>query len=207
MDARWKTIADVAAADGDKQKGTRFFGRAIPLPEGCDLEAAKALVADARAAAPQAEKHPWAYRVAPARADFRWSDDGEPIGSAGAPILQKIDALALSNVLVVVSRWHGPKLTAGDLAHGYASAAREALAAATVVAFVPTTRFAIDLDYADSGPIHGVLAAFSAGHESADYGARVTLVVRVPSEREAAFSTAVRDATGGRASAQPIPLS
>ena len=102
---------------------------------------------------------------------------------------------------------HATASTLYERACAFASAAREALAAATVVAFVPTTRFAIDLDYADSGPIHGVLAAFSAGHESADYGARVTLVVRVPSEREAAFSTAVRDATGGRASAQPIPLS
>lgn len=199
MSARPKTIAAVVSADGDKQKGTRFFARAIPLPEGCDLDQAKAFVAEARAASPQADKHPWAYRVAPVRADFRWSDDGEPIGSAGAPILQKIDALGLSNVLVVVSRWHGPKLTAGDLAHGYASAAREVLAAADIVSFVPTTRFTVAFDYADSGPVHGVLAAFAATHEADDYGARVTLVVRVPVERGAAFPDAVRDATAGRA--------
>ncbi len=204
----WRTIAAAGASpgryEGDKVKGARFLARAWPVDPGEAAERAKAAVAEARVAQRDAVHHAFAYRVAPEPNDFRWSDDGEPIGSAGRAILQRIDHLGLVNVLVVVSRWQGgQKLAVPDLAKGYGDAARGVLAEARVVLFVPPTRLAVTFDYALSGAVQGVFAAFAAAHEDAAYGTDVCIVVRVPSARRVAFEAAVRDASAGRARVEP----
>jgi putative IMPACT (imprinted ancient) family translation regulator len=200
----WRTIARPVTGEGDRIKGARFLARAWPLDPGEAGERSKAAVAEARGGERDAVHHAFAYRVAPEPDDFRWSDDGEPIGSAGRAILQRIDQLGVVNVLVIVSRWQGgQKLAVPDLAKGYGDAARAVLGAAAIVPFVPTTRLAVTFGYALSGAVQGVLAAFAAAHEQADYGTEVCLVVRVASARRAAFEAALRDATAGRATVAP----
>lgn len=202
----WRTISGAGTAEGERVKGARFVARAWPIDPGEAAERAKTAVAEARSSARDAVHHAFAYRVAPEPSDFRWSDDGEPIGSAGRAILQRIDHLGVVNVLVVVSRWQGgQKLAVPDLAKGYGDAARAVLAAARVVAFVPTTRLVVTFDYAFSGAIQGAFAAFAVTQEHAAYGTDVTIVVRVPSERRPAFEAAVRDATAGRARTERVP--
>jgi putative IMPACT (imprinted ancient) family translation regulator len=200
-----QTIASACEATGEAVKGARFVARAVPLDmHRAPAEAALA-VALARRDHDDAVHHGWAYRVGPEHADFRWSDDGEPIGSAGQSILRRIDALGLLNVVVVVSRWGGSqRLSAGDLAKGYAEAARAVLAEATIGVFVPMTVVAVTFEYAESGPVQGVLAAFRASHDAAEYEASVRLVVRVESSRVAAMLAALRDATSGRAVAEVV---
>ena len=110
------------------------------------------------------------------------------------------NALGLLNVVVVVSRDGGSqRLSAGDLSRGYTEAARAVLAAATAVAVVPTTPLELAYDYADSGPVQGVLSAFRAEHVDGEYGEAVRLVVRIESGRIDAFTDAIRDATAGAA--------
>ena len=205
MTASLQTIASPCEAAGETIKGARFLGRAVPLDMHRAAAEAAEVVALARRDHDDAVHHGWAYRVGPEHADFRWSDDGEPIGSAGQSILRRIDALGLLNVIVVVSRWGGSqRLSAGDLAKGYAEAARCVLAAATIAAFVATTVIAVTFDYAESGPVQGVLAAFRATHESATYDASVRLVVRVESSRVDALLAALRDATFGRVHSEVV---
>ncbi|MBC7977008.1 MAG: YigZ family protein [Myxococcales bacterium] len=174
------TLASVATASGETIKGARFVARAAPIDVHDGARGAASQVAAARAEHDDAVHHGWAYRIGPEPADFGWSDDGEPVGAAGASILRRIDALALLNVVVVVSRWGGgQRLSTGDLSKGYTEAARQVLAAARAIVFVPTTVVALRFDYPDSGPVQGVLAGCRATHEHADYGEHVDMVVRV----------------------------
>lgn len=199
-DGPWLTIAAAVQASGETIKGARFVARTAPIDMHDHADAARAIVTAARAEQRDAVHHGWAYRVGPVAPDFHWSDDGEPVGSAGAAILRRIDALGLLNVVVVVSRDGGSqRLSAGDLSRGYTEAARAVLAAAKPVAFVPTTPIELGFDYADSGPVQGVLAAFRAEHVDGEYGEAVRLVVRVESGRIDAFTDAIRDATAGAA--------
>jgi putative IMPACT (imprinted ancient) family translation regulator len=205
MTSSLQTIASACEAAGETIKGARFVARAIPL----DMHRAVAEAAQAVALATRdhdaAVHHGWAYRVGPEHADFRWSDDGEPIGCAGQSILRRIDALGVLNVVVVVSRWGGSqRLSTGDLAKGYSEAARRVLATAEITAFVPMTVVAVTFDYADSGAVQGVLAAFRATHEHSAYEASVRLVVRVESSRIDALLAALRDATSARAQAEVV---
>jgi putative IMPACT (imprinted ancient) family translation regulator len=194
------TIAEPAFAEGERVKASRFLARALPTAPEHGLAIAKAALVEARADHPDAAHHAYAFRVAPEPEDFGWSDGGEPIGAAGRPILQRLDQLGLINTVVLVSRIPGgQKLATGDLAKGYGDAARAVLAASQVVPFVPTTRYAIGFDYILSGAVQGVLAAYAAKHEGADYGAEVTLTVSIESAVRAAFEAALRDASAGRA--------
>lgn len=194
------TLATAVSASGETIKGTHFLARAAPIDMNDAAVAAKAVVTAAREAERDAVHHGWAYRVGPVHADFRWSDDGEPVGAAGPPILRRIDALGLLNVVVVVSRDSGgQRLTVGDLARGYGDAARAVLAAAQVIPFVPMTPVTLAFEYACSGPVQGVLASFHAEHVTAEYGEDVRMVVRVASDRVDALAVALRDATAGSA--------
>jgi len=201
-EAPLSTLARAVEAEAETVKGARFVARAVPLDMHRAADEAAVAIAAARRDHHDAVHHGWAYRVGPEHADFRWSDDGEPIGSAGQSILRRIDGVGLLNVLVVVSRWGGAqRLSTGDLAKGYGEAARAVLAAAEIVSFVPSTIVRVTFDYPDSGPVQGVLAAFRASHEDAAYEADVRLVVRVESRRVESLLAALRDATSGRARA------
>lgn len=194
------TIAELVLAEGERVKGSRFLARAQPTAPEEGLVTAKAALVEARAAHPDAVHHAYGFRVSPEPEDFGWSDGGEPIGAAGRPILQRLDQLGLVNTVVLVSRLPGgQKLATGDLAKGYGDAARAVLAAVVAVPFVPTSRYRVAFDYTLSGAVQGVLAAYAAQHEGADYGAEVTLTVSLESARRAAFEAALRDASAGRA--------
>ena len=194
-----RTVAGELALDADSIKGARFCVALWPVDPATAAADAKATLATMRARHPDAAHHGYAWRSGPVPADFGWSDGGEPIGTAGKSILQRIDYMGVLNALVIVARYPGPqKLSTSDLAKGYGDAARMALAAATIVPFVPTTRAALTFDYGVSGPVQGVLAAHGAIHEGADYGELVTLRVRVPSERLAALEAGLRDVSSGR---------
>lgn len=194
------TIATRITAAGETIKGAHFFACAVPFDMN-EPTAAKTIVTAVRSEQRDAVHHGWAWRSGPIAADFGWSDDGEPVGAAGAPILRRIDAAGLLNVIVVVSRDGGAqRLSAGDLTRGYGEAARLVLAAARVIPFVPMSAVELRFEYSHFGPVQGVLAAFRAEHVAADYGAGVRMVVRVDAAQMDAMTAALRDATAGAVS-------
>ena len=100
-----------------KVKGSRFIAEATDVR---DEEMTMAFVADVRGREPGATHHCWAYRLGTGGDAFRYNDDGEPSGTAGPPILRQIDALGLTNTLVVVTRYYGgTKLGTGGLLRAY----------------------------------------------------------------------------------------
>ena len=190
----YRTLAERASA-GFVVRGSEFIGHAAPVDR---VDAAEAFVEAVEAEYPDATHNVPAYRV---RADpFREysSDDGEPSGSAGKPMLSVLRGRELENVAVVVTRYYGgTNLGVGGLVRAYSRATKDAVAAAGTVEERPHELFAATVDYDDSGTVRGVLE--SEGVEfDADYGERVTFDVRVPVADADAVRDRLRSATSDR---------
>jgi uncharacterized YigZ family protein len=193
----FRTIAARLRHESAKIKGSRHIATVIPVRE--EEEIASAL-AELRREFRAANHHAFGWRLGADAARFRASDDGEPSGSAGVPILQQIDRLELTRVLVVVSRvFGGTKLGTGGLIRAYGGSAREALERAEVIEHVLTASITVVHDYDHAGAVQAVLHAAGLVPRDADYGERTRLVIDVPVDRAASFEVSMRDATGGRA--------
>ena len=180
-----------------KIKGSRFIADASPVATEDD---ALARVAAIRAEHPDARHWCWAYRLGPGRDHFRYADDGEPSGTAGAPILRQIDGHGVTDALVVVTRYFGgTKLGTGPLARAYAAAAAAALDDARVVERTACRSLRVRHAYDDSGAVRGVLRAHGLEPAAETYGAEVTLALDVPEDDAPVVAQELRDATGGRA--------
>ena len=130
MGDSYLTIA--AASEGIyKEKMSKFLAFAHPAENASE---AKAVIADYQKRYHDARHVCWAYMVGADRTEFLSSDNGEPSGTAGKPILGQINSFGLTNVVVVVVRYFGGiKLGTSGLIVAYREAAKEALGAAEIV--------------------------------------------------------------------------
>ena len=185
--------------DAFEVAGSRFLGHAAPART---VEAAEAFVSKVGEAHPDATHVVPAYRVRDGATGLLReyaSDEGEPSGSAGKPILTVLAGRELENVVVAVVRYYGgTNLGVGGLARAYGRAATGAIEAAGVVEAVPRVRLEIRIGYDDSGTVRGILE--SEGLEvTGDYGERVRLEVWVPRAAAATLRDRLQSATSGRA--------
>lgn len=128
------------------------------------------------------------------------SDDGEPSGSAGKPILNVLQGQDLQNVVVVVTRYYGgTNLGVGGLVRAYSRAAKDAIEAAGRVERRPRERFTVEVAYDDSGTVRGILESADCEFD-ARYEEAVTFDVDVPRAGADALRDRLRSATSGRAS-------
>lgn len=199
---QYQTLSRAATAEPPKTKGSRFIGDAWPV---ATAEEALALVQTVRQREHAARHHGWAYRLGPDRPAPRSSDDGEPSGSTGVPILREIEGRDLYRTLVVVTRYYGgTKLGVGGLARAYGEAAGAALDAArrrTVVMRVPVR---LAFAFADTSPAMRLLDQFDAQVEHQSHtpaGTELALAVR-RSQAEA-LRAAFVEATAGRGTLLP----
>ncbi len=178
-------------------KHRRFLAKAAPVATPDD-----ALAFLREIAVPDATHNCWAYRIG---GEYRSSDDGEPAGTAGRPILAAIDGQGFDRVMVVVTRWYGGiKLGAGGLVRAYGGAAAECLRTAPRQPLVVTTRLVLACVFDDLGAVHAALAPYLATklQESFDEnGALLTL--ELPAHRVDALKTHLRDATRNRVHVVP----
>ena len=185
------TLATTATLETEV-KHSRFIARAAPATTP---EAALAFVHSA--GEPAATHNCWAYRIG---GEYRSSDDGEPSGTAGRPILAAIDGQGYDQVVVVVTRWFGGiKLGAGGLVRAYGGAAAECLRRAERLPLVELRELALSAPFDALGSVHAALAACAAEKisESFDeHGARLRL--RLPVERVEVLKNQLRDATRDR---------
>lgn len=172
---------------------SRFLANAAPIASAADAAAfvAQAAIADAT-------HNCWAWRFG---GDYRSSDDGEPAGTAGRPILAAIDGQGFDRVAVVVTRWFGGiKLGAGGLVRAYGGAAAECLRLAPRLALVELATVAVHVAFEDLATLHRLLPAFRADKREERFdaaGARI--VLELPADAVVALKTRLRDATRDRA--------
>jgi uncharacterized YigZ family protein len=174
-------------------KHSRFLARAAPVD---GAEEALRFLADI--ADPDATHNCWAYRIGQ---DYRSSDDGEPAGTAGRPILAAIDGQGFDRVMVVVTRWFGGvKLGAGGLVRAYGGAAAECLRTASRRPLVMLREVELRAPFDDLGSVHAALAMHGAAKLDERFDADgVVLRLSLPADRVQALALQLRDATRNRA--------
>jgi len=180
----YRSIA--APAEGlFKDNGSRFIALAYPVESE---ESVKEIVAGLRKEYHDARHHCYAYRIGHDGAVFRSSDDGEPSGSAGRPILGQIDSAGLSDILVVVVRYFGGiKLGIPGLIRAYKSSTADALANATVVEKTAGTVYRISFDYLSMNAVQKVLKDMNLPQSSQEFSQSCSLVTRVRLTEDDAF--------------------
>lgn len=128
-----------------KDRGSKFIAYAFPIP---DINEFKEKLAATKKEHPKATHHCFAYRLGLDGNNFRVSDDGEPSGSAGRPILGQIDSKQLTNVLIIVVRYFGGTLLGvPGLINAYKSAAALALQLTVIVLKPVLVNYRLQFDY------------------------------------------------------------
>ena len=129
----------------------------------------------------------------------RFSDDGEPGGTAGMPILEVVKREGVRDVCIVVTRYFGGILLgAGGLVRAYAKGAKMALDAAGTATFVPYTAFTTQVDYAGYEKVMHELAKYGVVCDGTEFAAEVTLKLRAKEENFVRFQSFLADYTSGR---------
>ena len=184
----------------EKINGSRFIADAAPATNEPEC---LALVEAIKRQEPGATHHCWAFRLTDGRE--RSSDDGEPGGTAGPPILRRIQGADLHDVVVVVTRYYGgTNLGTGGLIRAYGGAAAAVLKAATIVTRPVLSEWELVYPYGLSSPITQVLASFEASIVESDYGENVRVVAAVRAGSAVEFVDAILEATSGAITAQPV---
>ena len=160
-----------------KDNGSRFIALAYPVETE---EEVKAIVSGLRKEYHDARHHCYAYRLGYKGDVFRSSDDGEPSGSAGRPILGQIDSLGLSDVLVVVVRYFGGiKLGIPGLIRAYKTSTADALSQAQVTEKIAGRRFRLHFGYLSMNAVMKVLKDMDLPQSAQQFGEDCSLEVRV----------------------------
>ncbi|MEF2277031.1 YigZ family protein [Deinococcus sp. YIM 134068] len=164
-------------------------------------EEALAQLASLRARYPDATHHCWAYRVGPLT---RFSDDGEPGGTAGAPILRATEGQAVDHVMVVVVRYFGGvKLGTGGLARAYGGTAAECLRTAPHETVRPRVTLVVGVPFEGLGALYHLLGTLDVERGEETYTASgVILPVHLFPEDAPAFVQALTNATRGAATVE-----
>lgn len=145
-------------------------------------EEARSFIAEIKKLHPFATHNCYAY-IVDNGAIARFSDDGEPQGTAGMPILEAIKNKGLVNTAVVVTRYFGGiKLGAGGLTRAYSASASEVLKKAEISEFIFSAIYSVTLSYDLYGGYEKFKSAFKNKVVSTSFGSEVTLTVAVPEE-------------------------
>ena len=165
-----------AAVSEFTEKRSRFIGQVWPVSSE---EEAQERIRAAKKKYHDARHNCWCYILGDNI--LRYSDDGEPQGTAGQPMLDVFQREGVGNMCCVVTRYFGGILLgAGGLTRAYGKAARDALAAAGVSTLRLWSRGRLHCDYSLLERIKLDIAALSGLVDSIDYGADVTITVSMP---------------------------
>lgn len=130
----------------------------------------------------------------------RCSDDGEPSGTAGKPILEVITGAGVHNCLVVVTRYFGGTLLGtGGLVRAYTKAAKDSLSNSRLARLVQGEEYSIVTDYNSIGKIQYIVPQFNAKITDSVYTDKVEVFVEVVKEDSKALLNQITEGTGGRA--------
>jgi len=189
----YQTIAQTSLAEF-KDRGSRFLAYAYPI---ASVEDFKEKLQALKKEHPKAVHHCFAYRIGVDNNVFRVSDDGEPSGTAGKPILGQIDSKQLTNVLIVVVRYFGGTLLGvPGLINAYKSAAAMALQLTPFVQKPVMVRWNVTFDYTQMNEVMRWLKAFNCEVVQQEMHLFCKLVVDVPKNHIAEVKQMLTDIRG-----------
>lgn len=180
--------------EGEKIKGSRFIATCVPVSSLIDV---RNVISSLQSEHPNANHHCWAVRFADGQE--RSNDDGEPGGSAGQPILQRIQRAELVNSLVVVTRYFGgTKLGVGGLIRAYGGAACEAIQTVEIQTMTSVDIVELEFAYSDQSILRTVVHASNGIFDVEVYTDVVSWRVLLHPEFSTIFTEQCFDRTSGR---------
>ena len=175
------------------EKRSEFLGHVRPVESE---EEARAFVAEMKKKYYDARHNCWCYIIK--EGAERYSDDGEPQGTAGIPMLEVFRREGVCNVVCVVTRYFGGILLgAGGLLRPYTNSAKDALDAAGIAAVRRRVATARGCSYAAAEKLKQEITAFGGIVAGLDYGAAVTIRAYVPEESAEDFKARIFDVSAG----------
>ena len=175
------------------EKRSRFIGHVWRVDSE---EEARARIEEMKKRYYDARHNCWCYLIKDG--PVRYSDDGEPQGTAGQPMLNVFQREGVVNVVCVVTRYFGGILLgAGGLVRAYTQSAKDALDAAGISVVRRWVAMEVPCSYAQFEAMRREVTAFGGVVEEVDYGSDVVLSALLPEERAEAFAAHVLDATAG----------
>ncbi|MBR7184679.1 MAG: YigZ family protein [Clostridia bacterium] len=191
---KYITLAREAEAEFE-EKRSRFIGRAAPVKSE---EEANDLIRRVKADYPGATHYVWAYTMR-GGAQARYTDDGEPSGTAGRPVLDVIVKSGCDDACVVVVRYFGGTLLgAGGLVRAYAHSAAIALEAAEIVAYEKYTELALTCGYGEYQKYIVELERIGAIIDDTAFADAVTVRFAVRAPETEQLCAKIRELSAGR---------
>ena len=187
------------------EKKSRFIGEIVPISSE---EEALSYLESVRKKHYNASHHCFAYVLGDKNQLERASDDGEPSGTAGRPILHVLTGEQIRDAIIVVTRYFGGTLLGtGGLTRAYTAAAKAAVDAAKILERRRGLRYRVTLDYTNLGKVQYIAGQMELTTQEVIYAENAQVVILAPEDKGEAFVKKVTDATGGRAQiseAEPV---
>ncbi|GAA4750628.1 IMPACT family protein [Flavisolibacter ginsenosidimutans] len=189
----YKTVSTPSQAEY-KDRGSRFWAYAFPITTVDDFKKGLKTLKEEH---PKAAHHCFAYRIGTDGNNFRASDDGEPSGSAGKPILGQIDSKGLTNVAVVVVRYFGGTLLGvPGLINTYKTAASLALQLSPIVEKPILVEYELQFDYTRMNEVMIYVKRYGGVVLQNETQLFCMLKVGVPKAEEKVFTERIGDLRG-----------
>ncbi len=191
---KYYTIIDKISTE-IKIKGSKFICTAIP---SANIDESNSLLKEIRQEYFDATHNCFAYRHFTDGSIYRFSDDGEPSGSAGKPILFTITKYNLTDILVVVTRYFGgTKLGVGGLVRAYSDSTEETLKNATLKTMYITKKYLIECDYKDVSLIKRLILSYAISQDEV-YTDNVLISINVAYSKATEFEKYIYEKTETR---------
>lgn len=189
----YKTV-ETFAQDEFVERRSRFIGSIAPV---ATEQEAVAFVGEMKSRYKDATHNVYAYALREGQLR-RFSDDGEPQGTAGKPVLEVLQKEELVDVAVVVTRYFGGVLLgAGGLLRAYTQGAKCAIDAAAVLHMQPAVRVELDIGYDFYGKLSYILPDYGIVTEQSDFAEGIRLTLRMRAEQLTPFSATLQELSGG----------
>lgn len=181
MDPEFYYTIDRTTTAEFKDRGSKFIAYTFPVQSTEDFKKNLEVIKKEH---PKATHHCFAYRLGLDNNIFRVSDDGEPSGTAGKPILGQIDSKKLTNVLVIVVRYFGGTLLGvPGLINAYKSAAALALQVTPVIQKPIEDAYTLQFDYTQMNEVMMIVKQWNCSVLEKDMNLFCRLVVGIPKSR------------------------
>ena len=198
---RYKTVLKEGEAEIIEKK-SRFIATVRPVKSE---DEAKAFIEEMRKKYWNATHNVFAYAIGEKSELQRFSDDNEPSGTAGMPVLNVLNGEEVKNTAIVVTRYFGGTLLGtGGLVRAYGKSAKEGLAAAGVYELVLYNRFSVCCDYHLSGKIQYEILNCGAIIEDTLYTDKVEYVILAESGEEGRLNKTIAEASQGKC--EPVAI-
>lgn len=190
----YTTIESEAVAEFEEKKSI-FIGHALPVKTE---EEAAAFIKELKNKYRDATHNVFAYVLGDGTVQ-RYSDDGEPQGTAGMPVLDVIRKNGCTDTAIVVTRYFGGTLLgAGGLVRAYSHAAKLALEKAHVITYEKYTVLRLVCTYSDYGKYTAETEKFGLINDGVDFAENVTMNLAVKNSRLAEFEKLISDSSNGK---------